>query len=185
MYKSSLDSWGLVAKIFHWLVALLIIWQLFTGFNLSNLEFSPQKIVFIGIHKIFGTIIFLLIIMRLGWRLYNTPPSNSNLPKLHRIVSTIVHNFLYLLVILTTVQGTLMSQVGGFDVKLLGLITIPRLITENLDIYPVFKSLHYTFWMLLLATFIIHLIGGLYHRFSGDKHKVWKRMSFWPKKNNF
>ena len=94
----------------------------------------------------------------------------------------IVHNFLYFLVIVTTIQGTLMSQAGGFDVKLLGLITVPRLIAENLNMYPSFKSFHYFLWMLLLTTFVIHLIGGIYHRFSGDKFGVWKRMSFWSNK---
>ena len=178
MYIGSKNSWGLIAKIFHWVVALLIIWQLFTGFSLSTLDFSPQKIVFIEFHKLFGTLIFVFILIRLGWRFYNTPPSNKELPKSHRIISLIVHNLLYGLVILTTIQGTLMTQVGGFDVKLLGLVTVPVLITENLDMYPVFKSFHYTLWLLLLSTFIIHLIAGIYHRFSGDKYGVWKRMSF-------
>ena len=185
MYKSTENSWGLIAKIFHWMIALLIIWQLFTGFNLSILEFSPQKIAFIEIHKIFGTFILVFILARLCWRLYNTSPSNKNLPKIHSIISTIVHNFLYILVIITTIQGTLMTQVGGFDVKLLGLVTVPRLIAENFDIYPIFKSFHYTLWMLLLITFIIHLIGGLYHRFSGDKYGVWQRMSFLRNKRKF
>ena len=182
MYRGSENSWGLIAKIFHWITAILIIWQLFTGFNLSTLEFSPQKIIFIEIHKIFGTSILVIILFRLGWRFYNTSPSNIDLPKLHRITSVIIHNFLYILVILTTIQGTLMTQVGGFDVKLLGLITMPRLITENLDMYPDFKNFHYTLWMLLLTAFIIHLLGGLYHYFSGDKYKIWQRMVFWTNK---
>ena len=173
---------GQTGTLFHWMVAILIIWQLFTGFNLSTLEFSPQKIVFIEIHKIFGTFIFVFILARLSWRFYNTSPSNNNLPKFHRIISNIVHNLLYSLVIITTIQGTLMTQVGGFDVKLLGLITIPRIIDENLNMYSTFKNIHYILWLLLLTTFLIHFIGGLYHRFSGDKYNVWKRMSFWPNK---
>lgn len=183
MYKGSQNSWGLIAKLFHWVVALLIIWQLFTGFNLSTLEFSPKKIALIEIHKIFGTFIFVFILARLCWKLYNTAPYNKNLPKLHQILSIIVHNLLYALTVLTTIQGTLMTQVGGFDVKLLGLITVPKLIDENLDIYPVFLSIHYLLWMFLLITFTIHLIGGIYHRFSGDKYGVWKRMSFWSNKS--
>ena len=172
----------MIAKIFHWVVALLIIWQLFTGFNLSTLEFSPQKIALIEIHKIFGTLILISILLRLGWRFYNTTPTNNKLPYFHRIVSTLVHNLLYILVILTTIQGTLMTQVGGFDVKLLGLVTVPRLIGENLDIYPTFKDFHYKLWMLLLGIFLIHFLGGIYHRLSGDKYGIWKRMSFWAKK---
>ena len=182
MLKGSKNSWGLVAKIFHWLVASLILWQLFTGFNLSTLEFSLDKIALIEAHKIFGTIILTMILIRLAWRIYNTAPSNKELPKFHRITSIIVHNFLYILVIFTTIQGTLMTQIGGFEVKLLGLITVPSLISQNLDMYPVFKKFHYVLWIILFSTFIAHLIGGLYHRFSGDKYGVWQRMSFWVKK---
>ena len=181
MFIGSENSWGLVAKIFHWIVAILIIWQLFTGYNLSTLDFSPQKITFIEIHKIFGTFIFVIILFRLFWRLYNTAPSNKHLPKLHRIISTIIHNLLYFLVILTTIQGTFMTWAGGFDVKLFGLITLPRIIGPNFDMYPVFRSFHYTLWMLLLGTFLLHLIGGFYHYFTKDKYGVWKRISLWSK----
>ena len=127
--------------------------------------------------------ILTFILLRLGWRLYNNPPSNNNLPKFHKIISTIIHNLLYVLVIITTIQGTLMTQIGGFDVKLLGIILVPRLIYENLDMYPVFKDFHYTLWIMLLITFLVHLVGGLYHRFSGDQYNVWKRMSLWSNKD--
>jgi len=182
MYKGSENSWGLIAKLFHWIVAIFVIWQLFTGFNLSILEFSPQKIAFIEIHKIFGTFIFVIILLRLIWRFYNNTPIRKNLPKSHLIISIIIHNLLYLLVILTTIQGAIMTQIGGFDVMLLGLVTVPQIVSENLDIYPLAKSLHYILWVLLLITFIVHLIGGLYHRFNGDKYGVWKRMSLWKSK---
>lgn len=74
--------------------------------------------------------------------------------------------------ILTTTQGAFMTWAGGFDVKLFGLITLPRIIGKNLDMYPIFKNLHYTLWMMLLATFFLHLIGGLYHYFNQDKYSV-------------
>jgi len=116
------------------------------------------------------------------WKFFNSPPTNKNLPKLHFFISSIVHNLLYFLVILTTIQGTLMSQVGGFDVNLLSLITLPRIIGENLDMYPIFKKIHYTFWIFLLATFTVHFIGEIYHLLSGDKYGIWQRMNFWTNK---
>ena len=92
----------------------------------------------------------LLILIRLVWRFYNTSPSNRKLPKIHRIFSTIIHNFLYFLVIITTIQGTLMSQAGGFDVKLLGLISIPKFIPTNFEQYPTFVKFHYQSFLLQL-----------------------------------
>ena len=69
--KATENSWGLIAKTFHWLLTLLLIWQIFTGFNLHNMEFSPTKIGFIGIHKIIGTIIFTIVVLRLIWKFFN------------------------------------------------------------------------------------------------------------------
>ena len=75
--KATENSWGLIAKTFHWLLALLLIWQIFTGFNLHNMEFSPTKIEFIGIHKIIGTIIFTIVILRLMWKFFNSKPDTN------------------------------------------------------------------------------------------------------------
>ena len=85
--KASENSWGLIAKIFHWFLAVLLIWQIFTGFNLHNMEFSPSKIAFIGIHKIIGTIIFTVVVLRLIWKFFNSKLDSSDLPKFHRYAS--------------------------------------------------------------------------------------------------
>ena len=77
-FKASQNSWGLIAKIFHWLLAILLIWQIFTGINLHNMEFSPAKIGFIGIHKIIGTFIFTIVVLRLVWKFFNSKPNISS-----------------------------------------------------------------------------------------------------------
>ena len=130
--KASPNSWGLIAKIFHWFLAVLLIWQIFTGFNLHNMEFSPSKIAFIGIHKIIGTIIFTVVVLRLIWKFFNSKPDSSDLPIFHRNVSNIIHTLLYIFVIWIPIQGTMMTQAGGSEVKLLGLVTIPNLLRQIL-----------------------------------------------------
>ena len=47
-FKGTNTSWGLIAKIFHWSIALLLFWQVATGISLHNMEFSPIKIGIIG-----------------------------------------------------------------------------------------------------------------------------------------
>ncbi len=39
-FKGTKSSWGLVAKLFHWSLALLLFWQVATGISLHNMEFS-------------------------------------------------------------------------------------------------------------------------------------------------
>jgi len=60
MLKATNDSYGSIAKIFHWVFAIVIFWQLFTGINLHNMEFSPQKGQFILVSSDHGNIYFLL-----------------------------------------------------------------------------------------------------------------------------
>ena len=180
--KATQHSWGLIAKIFHWVLALLLIWQIFTGFNLHNMEFSPAKIGFIGIHKIIGTIIFTIVVLRLIWKFFNSKPDTSTLSKFHRYASRVIHTLLYILVIWIPVQGTMMTQAGGFDVQLLGLVTVPKFIETNFEMYPTFVQFHYQSMIALVVVFGIHLSAGLYHRFiNSDKYGVWNRMSFWGK----
>ena len=56
-FKGTKSSWGLVAKLFHWSLALLLFWQVATGISLHNMEFSPLKMGFIITHKFFGTLV--------------------------------------------------------------------------------------------------------------------------------
>lgn len=181
--KASNNSWGLVAKIFHWFLALILFWQIFTGFNLHNMEFSQEKIGFIKIHQFIGTIIFTIIVLRLIWKFYNTKPDSSLLPKFHRYASNVIHALLYGLVIWIPFQGTMMTQAGGFDVKVLGLIKVPKFIETNSEMYPTFVQFHYQSMILLIIVFLIHLAAAMYHRFlDNDRYGIWKRMSF--KSNN-
>ena len=65
MLKASPDSYGLIAKLFHWVLALVILWQLFTGINLNQMEPSVEKGQFIWFHQITGTFLFCGIALRL------------------------------------------------------------------------------------------------------------------------
>ena len=77
---------------------------------------------------------------------------------------------------------TVMTQAGGFDVKLLGIITIPKFIETNFEMYPTYVQFHYQSMIALIVVFGIHLSAGLYHRFiNNDKYGVGNRMSFWGK----
>ena len=180
--KATQNSWGSIAKIFHWVLALLLIWQIFTGFNLHNMEFSPAKIGFIGIHKIIGTIIFTIVVLRLIWKFFNSKPDTSTLSKFHRYASRVIHTLLYALVIWIQLKATKNTQAGGYYVQLLRPVTVPKFIETNFEMYPTFVQFHYQSMIALLVVFGIHLSAGLYHRFiNSDKYGVWNRMSFWGK----
>ena len=175
--KGNENSWGLIAKTFHWTIAFLLFWQVGTGISLHNMEFSPLKIGIIGSHKILGTIIFTLIVLRLLWRFINNHPKNESLPKKHKIISGLVHSILYFLVIFIPIQGTYMTWLGGSDVSMLGLIEIPSFIDMDFLLYQKHLKIHYYSAIVLTSIFSLHIIAALYHKFIiQDKYGIWKRM---------
>jgi cytochrome b561 len=105
MLKASPDSYGLIAKLFHWVLALVILWQLFTGINLNQMEPSVEKGQFIWFHQITGTFLFCGIALRLLWKFYNRPVFEDSLPKRHRVVSKILQSLLYLICLWLPLQG--------------------------------------------------------------------------------
>tara|TARA_Y100001970_G_scaffold267172_1_gene356747 strand:+ start:796 stop:1356 length:561 start_codon:yes stop_codon:yes gene_type:complete len=178
-YRGTRTSWGLIAKLFHWSIALLLFWQVATGISLHNMEFSPLKIGIIGGHKFFGTLVFTLVVLRLLWRFVNTHPKYINIPLHHKIASNLVHFGLYSLVIFIPIQGTYMTWVGGGDVYLLGIIKIPALVEMDFFLYDTALTIHYYSALLLTALFSVHILAALYHRFwIKDPYGVWSRMAF-------
>ena len=178
-FKGTKSSWGLIAKLFHWSIALLLFWQVATGISLHNMEFSPLKIGIIVSHKFFGTLIFTLVVLRLLWRFFNTHPKYTNIPFHHKIVSSLVHFSLYFLVVFIPIQGTYMTWVGGGDVYLLGIVKIPALVEMDFFLYDSALKVHYYSALLLTALFSVHILAALYHRFLiGDPYGVWGRMAF-------
>jgi cytochrome b561 len=178
MLKASNNDYGVIAKAFHWMFAVVILWQFFTGLNLHNMEFSPEKGQFIWFHQITGTLIFCLISLRLIWRFYNRPKFEDTLPKIHKISSKIVQFILYVLCIWLPVQGALMTWAGGYDVYLIGLVKVPALVAVNKEMYPTFVDFHYVTSLTLLMLTLLHISAGLYHRyFRNDEYGVWKRMA--------
>ena len=121
--KATSSDYGLIAKLFHWILAIVILWQLFTGINLSTMEFTPQKGQFIWFHQITGILLFTLIAFRLIWRFYNRPKFLDDLPPAS-LGSKIIQTLLYILCLWLPIQGSLMTWAGGYDVYLVGLVKI-------------------------------------------------------------
>ena len=96
-YKGNVSTWGIVAISLHWILAVLLFFQFASGIRLSTLNFSSSKLELIDMHQSFGSIIMILVFIRIAWRFYNTKPENNSLPNYHKILSQITHMLVYFL----------------------------------------------------------------------------------------
>src|SRR5256885_13436126 len=72
--RNSTDSYGIIAQAFHWLVALLVLAQLGLGLYAANLPVSLARLRWLSHHKSLGLAILALVLLRLRWRAFNSPP---------------------------------------------------------------------------------------------------------------
>lgn len=63
--------YGRITRLLHWLIAALMLWQ-FVGMGL-RLIFGRQPLVsfFVGSHQQVGTVLFVLIVLRVIWAVLN------------------------------------------------------------------------------------------------------------------
>ena len=113
-------SYGVISKILHWLIAILIIGMLVLGFYIVSLPesgFSKSKIKLIFIHKELGLIILMLAILRFGWRLGNIVPALPNhMSYWQKLAADTMHKLLYAYLFALPLTGWLMSCAGGYPV---------------------------------------------------------------------
>ncbi|WP_231571810.1 cytochrome b/b6 domain-containing protein [Rickettsia amblyommatis] len=65
------NSYGLIAKLFHWIMSIIVIAMLVVGFLMDNFVALPLKWQLYGIHEAAGIVVLSLVIIRLLWKFYN------------------------------------------------------------------------------------------------------------------
>jgi cytochrome b561 len=164
--KNTVDSWGAVAKSFHWLIALLILGQLVLGTIAEGYRLSPLKLDLFVWHKSIGITILLLVILRFAWRLYNPPPAvPAGIPAWETNLARIGHALLSLLMFALPLTGWWVSDTTRIPFKAFWLVPMPDLIAADRDMSDLAADVHGVLTKLLLLVVVIHIAAALRHHF--------------------
>ena len=177
MLKNTENSYGAIAKGFHWLLFLMLSFSIVAGNFLASMPKGVEKIQAAGMHKSFGAIILMLILLRFAWRLINdTPKDVSGTPAIQKSMAHAMHWALYVLMFAQPLSGIMMSQSAGIPVSFFGLFEFPMFLDKNLALAEFFKGVHGTVWILLVLAVIGHVGAALHHHFI-LKNEVLKRIT--------
>ena len=164
------------AKALHWLMALLILGLLALGFYMHDLPLSPEKLKLYSWHKWAGVSAFLLVWLRLFWRLTHRPPAlPESMPKMMQFAAHAGHLALYLLMIAIPLSGWLMSSAKGFQTVWFGVLPIPDLLGKDKALGELLGTVHQGLNLLLLLVIAGHVGAALKHHFI-DKDDILTRM---------
>ncbi len=184
-----LNRYSTVAIILHWLIAALILCNLWLGVTMVG-QHGLAKFNNFQLHKSLGITVLVLSVLRLGWRLANPPPPEApGMAHWEKSASSIVHWAFYIIMIGMPLTGwlsvsasptgipTILYRIGGF-----GGIPWPHLpfaAALSLDRKKALESasdaihiyLSYSAYVLLA----LHVLGALKHQIF-DPNPVLPRM---------
>ena len=109
----------LVAILFHWTIAALIVLNLYFGFRLGFVKGLEQFNLF-QLYKSVGITILLFSVLRLAWRLLNPPPPEPiGLKGWERISSLAVHWGFYVIMIGMPLTGWIVVSTSSLNIPTL------------------------------------------------------------------
>ena len=177
MMKNTAITYGVVAKSLHWLLFLMLTFSIVAGNFLASLPKGAEKLQVAGMHKSFGVVILMLILLRLVWRLINETPRLPNETTAgEAFIAKAMHWGLYVLMFAQPLSGIMMSQAAGFPVSFFGFFEFPVFLDKNPELAKTFLTIHGTVWILLVIAVIGHAGAALRHHFI-KKDNVLKQMT--------
>ena len=159
---NTLTEYGSISKIFHWLSAAVLVFQIPLGFYLVDMDFSEKRLTIESIHVILGLTIFYLTLFRLIYKAFNPTPSlqNSIFPG-QKIIAKINHIFLYISILTITISGALKKLYNGEE---LNMLFFNLEIQDNFDLAEIFYEIHIFGNYTLIGLITLHIFAVIIHK---------------------
>ena len=156
-----------VARWLHWIIALLIIWNVVSGIGHEALPRDARAAV-MGLHISSGITVLVLSIIRLAWRLgHRPPPLPMGMTPWQAGLAHGVHWAFYALMLLLPLSGWIMISSAPFPITWLGLFALPKFaVTREDAISGIAGEGHEILGLLMLALVVLHVGAALWHHFS-------------------
>ncbi len=175
MIKNTDKGYGLVAIALHWLMAITLF-SLF-GLGLYMVELTYYDAWYKGsldLHKNIGMVLFVVLMLRIVWRLMNQVPKNAD--KSASIIEIKAahygHLALYFLMTVLMISGYLISTADGRAIDVFGLISIPALPFSIANQEDIAGNIHEILaWSLILLS-AGHALAALKHHFINKNNTL-------------
>ena len=173
--KNTENSYGSVAKGFHWIVGLLMIGLVIVGLIMDDFE-APFKFEVYGWHKALGIAVLALASLRLIWRFMNVQPKSMPTHKpWEKTLAHAAHWALYAAMFIMPLSGWAMSSAGGYPIDFFGLFEVPPLVEKNKELGGIFHEIHEIAGYALIGLIGLHAAGAIKHHVL-DKDDTLRRM---------
>ena len=175
--KNSSTHFGLIAVSLHWLVAMTVFSLFALGLWMTSLDYydswykhGPWW------HKSIGIMLFLVVTVRLCWRLLNPPPAALSSQKpWEKKLAHAAHLTMYLLLFTIMISGYLISTADNRAIEVFGWFEVPATITALPKQEDIAGWVHLILASTLIGLVALHAAAALKHHFI-DRDRTLKRI---------
>jgi cytochrome b561 len=171
------DRYTGVAVSLHWIIAGLIVVNLFLGFFHEDFGKAATPVL-MTLHKPVGFTVLALSVARLAWRLTHRPPrADAVLKRWEATLAALTQWLFYALMIALPVTGWILTSGNGRATNWFWLVKIPALSVSKTTGRE-FGDYHVYLGWSMLALLLLHVAGALAHQLRGHR-QVLGRMAPW------
>ena len=159
---NTLTEYGSISKIFHWLSAAVLIFQIPLGFYLVGMDFSEKRLTVESLHVTLGLGIFYLTLIRLIYKTFNPTPALQNSIFIgQKIIAKLNHIFLYVAILTITISGALKKLYNGEE---LNMFFFNFEIKDNFELAEIFYEIHIISNYTLIILITLHIFAVIVHK---------------------
>ena len=176
-------SYGLIARSFHWLMALLILTMIPLGKYANLAPFSTDvefayKFMLFSLHKTLGVILFFLAVLRILCAVWQPKPMALHPERqVETFVAAVTHWMLYSALILVPLTGWIEhAAIPGLAPIWWPFGQSLPFVSASEWLFNTASALHRTFGKVLILAIILHVAGALKHQFidkDATLHRMW------------
>jgi cytochrome b561/polyisoprenoid-binding protein YceI len=178
----SVTQYDPVAKLFHWLTALGIVFVIPLGILANDMPYDTadqlsRKALLFSTHKTVGVTLFFIALARIAWALSHPKPAPLYPDrKTETVLAETVHWLLYGSLVLVPLSGWIHhASTEGFAPIWWPFGQNLPLVPESARLAEITAGLHLVFERVLIVSLLLHVAGALKHVFV-DKDQTLARM---------
>lgn len=175
--RNTPTHYGLVSKLLHWTIAILILGLVWLGAYMVELTyFDKWYNQSLSLHKSFGLLVLALTGIYFCWKIVSPSPDGvATIPRWQQLSVRLMHAALMLLMVAIPLSGYLISTSAGQPVDFFGLFDVPAPGRNNKAIRDPAIAVHYYCAYGILLLVLGHAGAALKHQFF-DKDGTLARM---------
>tara|TARA_R110002167_G_scaffold92535_2_gene248488 strand:+ start:2368 stop:2961 length:594 start_codon:yes stop_codon:yes gene_type:complete len=165
--KNTPSRYGWLSIALHWGMALIVIGMFALGIWMRELSYyDPWYKDAPAIHKSFGILLFLMLVVRIVWRNINIRPTDDPaLKPWERTTAHLTHIALYGLMFALMIAGYLISTADGRAIEVFDWFQVPATLYDLPEQEDIAGEIHELIAWALILLAGVHALAALKHHF--------------------